>query len=234
MMASTPAAGGCIFISYRHEDTAYPAGWLFDRLVGHFGRDQIFKDIDPIEFGDDFAEMITTAVASCGVLVVLIGDRWFTTADKDGRRTLDYPEDFVRLEIEAVLARHVRVIFVLVGQARMTGAEELPASLAKLPRLQALKLRPSYFESDIATLRRCSGRRTECLPTHRSQESTLPGKIPTARPENTCNMPSRRHGSDRRPATRSSKGLTSRRHLARKLRRSGKPGSRQVSNTGGG
>ena len=32
MDASAPISPGRIFISYRREDAAYPAGWLFDRL----------------------------------------------------------------------------------------------------------------------------------------------------------------------------------------------------------
>ena len=31
MAESGPAATGRIFVSYRREETAYPAGWLFDR-----------------------------------------------------------------------------------------------------------------------------------------------------------------------------------------------------------
>ena len=65
--------------------------------------------MDSIEPGDDFAEVITEAVKSCAVLLVVIGARWLAAAGQDGRR-LDDPGDFVRLEIEAALARGVRVI----------------------------------------------------------------------------------------------------------------------------
>jgi hypothetical protein len=54
MAGTTPTASGRIFISYRREETAYPAGWLYARLVERFGREQVFKDIDSIEFGDEF------------------------------------------------------------------------------------------------------------------------------------------------------------------------------------
>lgn len=114
MSASTSKVLGRIFMSYRREDTAYPAGWLFDRLTSHFGRGQVFKDVDSIELGDDFGEVITTAVGSCDVLLALIGDRWLTITDENGRRRLDNPNDFVRLEIETALTRNVRVIPILV------------------------------------------------------------------------------------------------------------------------
>jgi TIR domain len=152
MTAITGEVPGRIFVSYRREETAYPAGWLFDRLVGQFGRDQIFKDVDSIELGDDFIEVITAAVGACDVLLALIGDQWVTMTGQDGRRRLDDPHDFVRLEIEAALTRNVRVIPILVEGAQMPRADELPASLATLVRRQALELSPSRFDSDTRRL----------------------------------------------------------------------------------
>jgi hypothetical protein len=154
MAASTPAVPGRIFISYRREETAYPAGWLFDRLADRFGGSQVFKDVDSIEPGDDFVEVITRAVGSCDVLLALIGDEWLTITDQHGRRRLDNPEDFVRLEIEAALERDVRVIPILIDGARMPTAEELPGNLARLVRRQALELSPSRFDSDLGRLLR--------------------------------------------------------------------------------
>src|SRR6266508_1461271 len=150
MAGPTPAASGRIFISYRREETAYPAGWLFDRLADRFGGGQVFKDVDSIQLGDDFVEVITTAVGSCDVLLALIGDEWLTITDEHGRRRLDDPDDFVRLEIEAALLRKVRVIPILVGGASMPRADELPDSLSKLVRRQALELSPSRFEFDTS------------------------------------------------------------------------------------
>ena len=129
-----PATSGRIFISYRREETAYPAGWLYDRLTGHFGGGQVFKDVDSIQLGDDFVEVITRAVGSCDVLLALIGDEWQTITDAHGRCRLDNPDDFVRLEIEAALSRRVLVIPVLVDGARMPRADELPDSLTALVR----------------------------------------------------------------------------------------------------
>jgi hypothetical protein len=145
---------GRIFMSYRRDETAYPAAWLFDRLASQFGRHQVFKDVDSIEPGDDFAEVITTAVESCDVLLALIGRHWLTIADQDGLPRLDDPDDFIRLEIEAALTRNVRVIPILVDGARMPGAEKLPPSLAGLARRQALELSPVSFDADIQRLLR--------------------------------------------------------------------------------
>ena len=152
MTASPPTKPGRIFISYRRGETAYPAGWLYDRLADHYGGGQVFKDVDSIELGDDFVEVITRAVGSCDVLLALIGEEWLTITDAHGRRRLDDPHDFVRLEIEAALARNVRVIPILVDGARMPAAEELPDSLSKLARRQALELSPARFDFDTGRL----------------------------------------------------------------------------------
>ena len=143
---------GRIFISYRREETAYAAGWLFDRLAEHFGQGQIFKDVDSIMLGDDFVDTINKAVASCDVLLALIGDEWLSTAEPDGRPRIHSPQDFVRLEIEAALSRGIRVIPILVDGATMPRAEDLPNSLSRLPRRHALELSATRFETDTARL----------------------------------------------------------------------------------
>ena len=153
MLSSVPPGLGRIFISYRREDTDFAAAWLFDRLVAHFGEGQIFKDIDTIQPGGDFAEVIRSAVASCDMMLVLIRDRWLTATGNDGRRRLDHPEDFVRLEIKAALARSIRVIPVLVG-GPMPRATDLPGDLAGLAKRQAHDLSPVRLGTDTGKLLR--------------------------------------------------------------------------------
>jgi TIR domain-containing protein len=152
MSSSVPAVFGRIFISYRREDTGYPAAWLFGRLVAHFGEGQVFKDVDAIRPGDDFAEVIRTAVGSCDVLLVLIGAYWLTITDDSGQRRIDSPDDFVRLEVQAALDRDIRVIPILAGAPRMPRAVELPDGLADLAGRQALTLDPAHFDSDADKL----------------------------------------------------------------------------------
>ena len=76
MAESARGASGRIFLNYRREETAYATGWLYDRLAERFGGGQIFKDVDSIELGDDFVDVITAAVGSCDVLLAIIGDQW--------------------------------------------------------------------------------------------------------------------------------------------------------------
>jgi hypothetical protein len=152
MAEASGGPGGRIFISYRRRDASYPAAWLLDQLTARFGSDRVFMDVDSIEPGDDFAEVIADAVGSCAVLLAVIGDRWLAAADENGQRRLDDPGDFVRLEIEAALARGVRVIPVLMDGARVPSPDRLPAGLAALARRQAAQLSHARFSSDLTSL----------------------------------------------------------------------------------
>ena len=143
---SLPA--GRIFISYRRQETAWPAGRLYDVLVEHFPAEQVFKDVENIEPGEDFVERITAAVGSCDVLLVLIGPHWLTITDENSQRRLDNPEDYVRIEIEAALKRKIRVIPILVDEAPMPRANQLPASLAALVRRNAVEINPLTFDTN--------------------------------------------------------------------------------------
>jgi hypothetical protein len=144
--------GGGIFVSYRRQETSHLAGRLADRLVDRFGEGQVFIDVDTIEPGVDFAEEISRAVAACKVLLAIIGPAWLTASDEQDRRRLDDPDDIVRLEIEAALARKVRVIPILVEGAVMPGREDLPESMAGLARRNALLIRHESFRSDAGRL----------------------------------------------------------------------------------
>jgi hypothetical protein len=148
----TVAEGGGIFVSYRRQESRDFAGRLSDRLTDRFGKAQVFIDVDAIDPGVDFVEAITRAVAACNVLLAIIGPTWLTTTDKLGRRRLDDPDDIVRLEIEAALARDVQVIPILADGAVMPGRQDLPESLAGLARLNALLIRHESFHQGAERL----------------------------------------------------------------------------------
>jgi hypothetical protein len=123
-----------IFISYRRDDAAGYAGRLYDRLATHFGAERVF---------------IERAVGSCEALIVIIGDEWLA-ADGAGRRRLDDPTDFVRVETATALARGIRVVPVLIEGAVMPRADQLPADLAPLTRRQAVELSHKHWDASTA------------------------------------------------------------------------------------
>jgi tetratricopeptide (TPR) repeat protein len=143
---------GQIFISYRRDDASYPAGRLYDRLSAHFLQNQIFIDVDNLEPGVDFVEAIEASVGSCDVLIAVIGKRWLTSSDEEGKRRLDNSDDFVRLEIATALKRNIRVIPVLVDGALMPRSSELPDDLKLLARRNALEVSHNRFNADFGRL----------------------------------------------------------------------------------
>lgn len=140
-----------VFVSYRREDTRHVAGRLGDLLQERF--DRVFMDIDNIEPGIDFTEVIRRAVSECDVLLAIIGTQWTSLLDEQGERRLDNPHDWVVEEIRVALQRDdVRVVPVLVDGAPMPRRSELPVELAPMATRQALTLRYESFKSDAARL----------------------------------------------------------------------------------
>jgi TIR domain len=141
-----------IFISYRRNDSEGEAGRLFDDLVGHFGEDSVFMDVSAIEAGRDFRKAIDESVATCGVLLAIIGNNWVAAKNDAGLRRLDDPADFVRLETAAALRRDIPVIPVLIRGAKMPRPEQLPDDLKDLAYRNGVELTHARWGSDIRLL----------------------------------------------------------------------------------
>jgi hypothetical protein len=141
-----------IFISYRREDGTAYAGRLYDHLANHFGKDNVFMDVDTIEPGVDFVDVVQKTVSSCDALIAVIGKQWLTATDRSGRRRLDDPDDLVRLEIATALARKIRVVPALVGGGEMPRSEDLPEALAPLARRNALTISDLAFQESVGRL----------------------------------------------------------------------------------
>jgi hypothetical protein len=141
-----------VFVSYRREDASGHAGRLYDALAEKFGDENVFMDVDTIQVGADFTQAITSAVASCDALIALIGRDWVTVTDETGRRRIDDPGDFVRLELETALARDVAVIPASVRGASFPAESDLPPSLAPLARRQGTDLRDTAWRDDVRRL----------------------------------------------------------------------------------
>jgi hypothetical protein len=145
-----------IFVSYRRGDTADITGRICDRLESQFGRGSVFMDVDTIPFGVDFRQYINQAVGECDVVLAVIGAGWLAATDDDtGRRRLDNPDDFVRIEIEWALQRGIPLIPVLVRRVAMPGPEELPPGLQELAYRNAAEVRSGReFHTDMDRLMR--------------------------------------------------------------------------------
>jgi hypothetical protein len=154
---------GRIFISYRHDDTAFAAGRLSDRLEERFPDASVFMDVDTIEPGADFTTSIRDAISDCDVLIAVIGSKWLTIEDERGSRRIDDPNDFLTLEIATALDRGVTVI-------------PIPQSLSGLARRNAVRLGHATFRIDIERI----------LP---AVDQALNASFPTDQPSSASEVP---------------------------------------------
>jgi hypothetical protein len=141
-----------VFICYRREDSEHAAGRLHDRLVNAYGHDRVFRDIDSVPLGIDFVDHVSEQIARCTAVLVVIGKQWLKARDKSRRRRLDNENDLVRAEVAAALQQKVPVIPVLVDNAKMPTAEELPDNIRGLARRNGTPLSSSGWSTDVERL----------------------------------------------------------------------------------
>jgi hypothetical protein len=141
-----------VFISYRRDDTGETAAHLRYSLGKSIGAEKIFRDLETIQPGQNFETAIQEAIRGTSVCLVLIGLQWLTLKDDKGRRRLDAPEDYVRVEVETALRLGVEVIPVLVDGAKMPPKKDLPESIAELA------LRNAYELPWVAGITKLTGR----------------------------------------------------------------------------
>ncbi|MEM7428069.1 MAG: toll/interleukin-1 receptor domain-containing protein, partial [Pseudomonadota bacterium] len=142
---------GKIFISYRREEDEFYAHTLYRELLETFDKEDVFMDVDNIPIGHDFVKVLNDALAQSDIMLVVIGRRWLKTK-RGGKRRINDPEDFVRMEIEAALQRNIHVIPVIQREGTLPAPEDLPESLKPLARRQAAIVSPANSSEDIVVL----------------------------------------------------------------------------------
>src|ERR1700693_3357030 len=129
-----------IAISYRRADSEAMTGRIFDRLIAHYGKEAIFRDIDDIPPGIDFRVHINQTLLKTHILLAIVGPQWLRLAsDRGGGRI---PGEFgpARREVEPALRRRVPLIPVLIGSTRMPSSDQLPPSLKDFSFRNAVKV----------------------------------------------------------------------------------------------
>jgi CHASE2 domain-containing sensor protein len=146
-------SGSRFFISYRHDQSRWPARILHDALVARFGRSSVFMDKAAIDAGQVWPQRIEEAIAECSVMLVLIGPQWSGARHDDGTRCLDSPDDWVRREVAGGLARDtVVVVPVLLDGAAMPEEDDLPDPLKALVACHAISLAGEDPDAEIGQL----------------------------------------------------------------------------------
>jgi hypothetical protein len=141
-----------VFVSYRRGDASAWAGRLRDGLTARLDEDDVYQDVVTVDAGEDFALSINSALERCDVVLAVIGPQWLSIVGTDGKRRLDDPDDYVRIELGRALALDKRVIPVLVGGATMPAADRLPDDLTQLGLRQAFTLDDATWRRDVDDL----------------------------------------------------------------------------------
>src|SRR5262249_37292933 len=141
-------------------------------------------DVDSIPAGLDFVDVLSERVGRCDALVAIVGKNWLGSVDKDNRRRLDDPNDYVRMEVEAALNRRVPVIPVLVDGAIMPQPDDLPDGLKTLARRMGIQISHDRFDADAErltdALARIDGGQPKRASAPDSAASAAPPPKPTA------------------------------------------------------
>ena len=117
-----------VFLSYRRADTQDFAGRVYDKICSRYRPHDVFFDVNAIPFGVDFREYIEQEIEKAKVVIALLGSKWLGGDDAHNRMLEDIA-DYVRIEIEIALRQDKPVIPLLVGEAEMPRAEEIPESI---------------------------------------------------------------------------------------------------------
>ena len=143
-----------VFICYRRDDSSGEAHRVADDLRRKFGDRQVFIDVDDIDPGVRFAEVIDARLQEIDAFVPIIGPDWLSARDHQGRFRLFNEDDYVRHEIARALASGVAVIPVLVDGASMPRRDQLPPDLQPLCDINALVAGSPDLGDDVDRLAR--------------------------------------------------------------------------------
>jgi hypothetical protein len=88
----------------------------------------------------------------CRVMLVMIGRQWTKLADDDGRRRLDDTLDHVRVEIATALKLGVSVVPLLVQDASMPKAKDLPDDIRDLAFQNGMSMPRAFWKEPVDKL----------------------------------------------------------------------------------
>ena len=117
-----------------------------------FGESQVIRDKESIEGGVSWKQYVLNEIDGDTALLVLISTDWSDVRDSNKSRRLDNPDDPIRLEIADALRDGAAIIPLLLENAQMPAASDLPDELAPLAELNALKLRDGDWEADVGKI----------------------------------------------------------------------------------
>ena len=116
-----------VFLSYRRDDgvASGARSLIYQKLQEHYGLKSVFMDVERMQVARDFRECLQDELENTDVMLVLIGPDWVRLMEERA----DNVDDFVRIEIETALRLGKAVLPLLLGGAKMPGADQVPESI---------------------------------------------------------------------------------------------------------
>ncbi|GAB1515514.1 toll/interleukin-1 receptor domain-containing protein [Actinophytocola sp. KF-1] len=175
-----------VFVNYRTKDEAATAQLVRRHLSERIGDENVFLDTKSIEPGALFDDVLLKNVWRSDVMVSIIGVRWLDFPGKNGR-AIDDPADWIHRELHEALNHQVRIVPLLIGEARFPKEHELPERLAGLARRQFVILDLRTPEAGFARLDKALGLHVE-EAAERGRGSGRSGGIGSVRGNNNISI----------------------------------------------
>lgn len=140
-----------IFINYRTDDQPFAAALVDEHFCRVYGEARVFRDCRSMSGGTVFDREILRRLAASEVVLILIGSAWLSLSD-GGVRLVDRPDDWVRTEIRDALTYGIEIVPVLLDDAPLPKAADLPDDIADLVRRQYVVVRQKFAADDLRRL----------------------------------------------------------------------------------
>ncbi len=145
----TDFATPLIFVSYRNSDSAGETGRMVDHLKTVIDKQYFFLDVDNLSKGDIFPPLLKKSIEQCEVFIAVIGPGWI---DRLNMNVENDATDYVRMELAMALNKKKRILPVLVKDAKMPLAIQLPKDLKGFDQYNATDLSYSRWEFDMTRI----------------------------------------------------------------------------------
>lgn len=145
-----------VFLSYRRSDSGDVTGRIYDRLITHYGKGSVFRDIDSIPLAVPYPQHLEEVIRNVDAVLVIVGPEWITVTNEYGQPRLFEPDDYVRKEVETALRCAVPVFPLTIAGARKPRVVQLPESIQALATRQGFSIRsdPDFHRDMDALLQR--------------------------------------------------------------------------------
>ena len=125
-----------VFISYRRADSTELAQSLAATLKSYIPEAAVFLDLERIDIGEDFSNVIFNHIKNCEVVILLISEDWIHAIKNPSSEETNW----IRMEVETALRLQKRIIPVITQPGSPFYEMELPKSIEDVRKRNCFEL----------------------------------------------------------------------------------------------